>query len=235
MGDPIATFGVTAADVPLARNFTDVYDLTSDLERARGAGWYTFAWNQARAYAETHWHHGTQRRTAQAAAILAVTSQNTGWDRNLELAVAVFRAKGDLTGGTFAPVRDKCSRLFHGEDPWQVIGGPKVRAFYACIIAQGNCDDVVIDRHMAHIAFGQILEANQRNTKLRQTKSRDGYGACVDALRQACRYINQRDGAHWTPAKLQATLWCAWRNVLLGEDRGFTTEERDQQLATARS
>lgn len=236
MGDPIATFGVQSADIPLWTNFVNIYDGTSELERRRGDGWYTYAWNQARAFAETHWHHGTQRRTAQAAAIVAALSQNTGWDRNLELAVAVFRAKGELDGGTFEPVRDKCSRLFHGGDPWEVLGGPKIRAFYACIIAQGNCDDVVVDRHIAHMAYGRIMEDRERNRKLRVLVSRDGYGAVVDALIQACLYVNRRDSEHWTPAKFQAALWVAWRNVLLGEERGFTSVERDESLAqSARS
>jgi hypothetical protein len=235
MGDPITTFGVVESDVPLWTNFVTIYDGTSELERRRGDGWYAFAWNQARAYAETHWHHGTQRRTIQAAAIVAALSQNTGWDRTLELATATFKAKGQLDGGTFEPVRDKCLRLFRGEEPYAVLGGPKITAFFACIAAQGNCADVVIDRHMAHMAYGQILDDRVRNAKLRQTKSRDGYGSCADALAQACHYVNRRDSEHWTPAKFQAALWIAWRNVLLGEERGFTSTERDRSLDYARS
>jgi hypothetical protein len=233
MADAISTFGLREADIPLWTNFVAVYDGTSELERRRGERWYAYAWNQARAFAETHWHHGTQRRTAQAAAIVAALSQNTGWDRNLELAVAVFRAKGELDGGTFEPVRDKCSQLFHGSDPWQVLGGPKITAFYACIIAQGECADVVVDRHIAHIAFGRILEDRERNRKLRQLVSRDGYQAVVDALIKACDYINRRDSEHWTYAKFQAICWVAWRNVLLGEERGFTSVERDQAVVGA--
>jgi hypothetical protein len=235
MGDPIATFGLEASDVPRWLNFVIVYDGTSELERRRGDRWYQHAWDQARAYAETHWHHGTQRRTIQAAAIVAALSQNTGWDRTLELATETFKAKGQLDGGTFEPVRDKCLRLFRGEEPYAVLGGPKITAFFACIAAQGNCADIVIDRHMAHMAYGQILEDRVRNQRLRQTKSRDGYGACANELAKACNYVNKRDSEHWTPAKFQAVLWVAWKDVLLGEERGFTAAELDRFAAYARS
>lgn len=225
MGDPITTFDVQAADVPLWTNFVKVYDRSSALERQRGARWYLNAWRFARALAETHWHHGTQRRTIQAAAIVAALGQQTSWERNQELALETFAGKGTLNGGTFEPVRDKCSRLFAGEQPYDVLGGAKITAFFACIAAQGECTDVVIDRHMAHIAYGRILENRERNQALRVTKSRDGYGACVDALRIACAFVNDRDGTSWTPAKFQAIDWVTWRDVLLGEERGFTTAE----------
>lgn len=223
MADPTLTFAVQASDVPVWRNILAVYDGASDLERARGRVWYERAWDFSRALAETHWHHGTQRRTIQAAGIVAALAQNTGWDRNVELALATFKGKGVLDGGTFVPVRDKCTRIFKGEDPYDVLGGSKIRAFFACIAAQGNCDDVCVDRHACHIAYGQVLDNRARNQALRVTLSRDGYGAVVSAYRTACAHINRRDHDKLTPAKLQAIVWVAWRNELLGEDRGFQT------------
>ena len=221
MSDPTQAFPVQASDVPLWRNIMAVYDGTSDLERLRGLQWYERAWDFSRALAETHWHHGTQRRTIQAAGIVAALAQNTGWDRNVELALATFKAKGELNGGTFQTVRDKCGRIFKGEDPYAVLSGPKITAFFACIAAQGNCDDVCVDRHATHIAYGRILENRERNQALRQTQSRNGYEAVASAYRIACQHINRRDHAKLTPARLQAITWVAWRNVLLGEDRGF--------------
>jgi hypothetical protein len=225
VADPISIFGVVGADIPLWRNFVCVYDQTSELERRRGARWYLNAWRFARALAETHWHHGTQRRTIQAAAIVAALGQQTSWERNMELALETFAAKGALAGGTFTPVRDKCSRLFGGEQPYDVLGGPKITAFFACIAAQGDCDDVVVDRHIAHIGYGQILDDRDRNAKLRQSKSRDGYEGVVAALRAACDHVNRRDGIDWTYARFQAICWVGWRNVLLGEERGFLRQD----------
>jgi hypothetical protein len=233
MADPTEVFGVMAADVPIWRNFVAVYDGSSELERRRGERWYLNAWRFSRALAETHWHHGTQRRTIQAAAIVAALGQQTSWERNQELALEVFAAKGELDGGTFEAVRDKCSRLFHGAEPYRVLGGPKITAFFACIAAQGECADVTVDRHIAHIAYGQILADRDRNNKLRVTKSRDGYEAVAHEVRAACAYVNQRDSEHWSPAKFQAVVWISWRNVLLGEERGFRAPERDLAVVGA--
>jgi hypothetical protein len=235
MGHAPTTFGVTATDVPDWRNFVAVYDGTSELERRVGANWYARAWDFSRMLAETHWHKGptvrnigagTQRRTIQAAGILAVLSQHKSWEVNQMLAIETFKSRGALAGGHFEPVREKCRAIFDGGDPFSFARGPKISAFLACIAAQGKCSDVVVDRHIAHIAFGQILDDRARDRKLRITKSRDGYGSVADALLQAVAFVNERDSEHWAPADFQATVWHAWRQELLGEDRGFRTPEQ---------
>lgn len=232
MGNPAYVFGTADYDGPDWRNIIAVYDGTSELERRRGREWYRNAWRFSRALAETHWHAGTQRRTIQAAGILAALAQNTGWDRNMELALETFAAKGELAGGTFASVRDKCSRIFQGERPELVLGGPKITAFYACIAAQGDCDDVCVDRHAAHIAMGRPLSNEDRARLLRVNKTYNGYGRFVEAYRLAAHYINQRDSEDISPAQLQATVWVAWRAELLGEDRGFRLPQADESLAS---
>jgi hypothetical protein len=235
MGDAVRTFGVMAADVPIWRNFVAVYDGTSELERRVGASWYARAWDFSRMLAETHWHKGptvrsigagTQRKTMQAAGIVAVLSQNKSWETNMMLAIETFKSKGALGGGTFERVRDKCREIFDGADPFTVASGPKITAFLACIAAQGRCSDVVVDRHIAHIAYGQILDDRERNRRLRQNKTRDGYANVANELLAAVRYINERDSEEWAPAQFQAIVWHAWRQELLGEDRGFRTPEQ---------
>ena len=233
--DPTKVFEVMPSDIPLWQNIVAVYDGSSELERRRGGRWYTNAWRFSRMLAETHWHNGkavrnvgagTQRKTMQAAGIVALLAQNTSWERNQELATELFASKGELAGGTFSSVIDKCGRVFRGEDPFAVVGGPKISAFLACIAAQGECDDVTVDRHAAHIAYGRIMGDRERGQALRVTKSRNGYDTVARAYQMAAEYINKRDSEHWSPAKIQAITWVAWRHVLLGEDRGFITAEQ---------
>jgi len=222
MANPTTAFrlnpGVDA--LPSWANVVRVYDETTELERARGRSWYENAWRFARALAETHWSSGTQRRTVQAAGIVAALAQNTSWERNQELALETFANKGALPGGTFKTVIDKVQRIFDGELPYEVLSGPKIRAFYAGIASKGQTDIVTVDRHAAHIAYGRVLSDRERNQALRVGVKRNGYSDVQAAYVQATTYINERDSEHLSPAQVQAITWVAWRNVLLGEARG---------------
>jgi hypothetical protein len=222
MANPTIAFRLSPGEdaLPSWANVVRVYDETTELERARGREWYRNAYRFARALAETHWHTTGQRRTDQAVGIVAALAQNTSWERNQELALETFAARGRLPGGTFATVVAKVQRIFDGEKPLDVLSGPKIRSFYLAIAAQGNTTTVVVDRHAAHIAYGRVLSDRERNQALRQGVKRDGYGDVADAYAKAATYINERDSEHLSPAQLQAITWVAWRNVLLGEARG---------------
>lgn len=224
MTDPTLVFPVQASDVPRYQNVLAVYSNASELERRRGRRTWPRAWDLARALAETHWHKSTQRRTIQAAAILAALSQHKSWSETVELATEAFKAGGQLNGGHFSAVTDKVALLFAGELPYDVLSGPSVRSRFTAIATRGETLAVPVDRHAAHVAYGRIMEDRERGQALRQTSSRNGYLASVDAYGTAAAAILHRDGVNLWPAQLQAICGVAWTNVLLGEDRGFMSE-----------
>lgn len=229
MGNPARVFQTRDHGQPDWRNVVAVYDGTSELERADGRAWYQDAWNLASALAEKHWHSGSQRKAGQAAGILAALAQNTGWDRNVQLATQTFAARGFLARGTFPLVREKCTRIYQGENPRKVLGGDKIKAFYECIVAKGRTNTICVDRHAFHVAMGRVVTDRERQRYLGRKL---GYALTSQAFLTALEYINLRDSEELAGAQLQAICWVAWRNELLGENRGFRAPEPDQALAS---
>lgn len=101
---------------------------------------------------------------------------------------------------------DRAERCLRGEDPETVLGGPKVRAFYALLATRGQCDAVVIDGHAFNIARGERtglrgdVPAAARVTAARYRLAELAYRIAAKALDIPAHAV-------------QAVTWTHWRNA----------------------
>ena len=121
---------------------------------ALNGGWYRESRRTARALARKH---GTTLATA--AGVLAALSPRVQWSASINGADHIL--SGGDTGPGFNQNVEKACRIRDGERPLDVLGGPKVTAFYRAIM--GDRDAAVIDVWMwramglevAGIPYGQ--------------------------------------------------------------------------------
>jgi hypothetical protein len=88
--------------------------------------------------------------------------------------------------------------------PLEILGGPKVTAFYALISDPTNNHDVCVDGHAYNIALGQRV--NLRGEDSVRVTAR-GYRLVADAYRQAARKLGL------LPHEVQAVTWVAHRRI----------------------
>ena len=99
----------------------------------------------------------------------------------------------------------KALRCLKGEAPFEVLGGPKVRAFYG-LLSGTDLDAVVIDGHAINICRGIPYGIRDLPPAARVTERR--YRVATAAYRE----IGELVGA---PAHaVQAVTWVHWRNLL---------------------
>lgn len=137
---------------------------------------------------------------SRAAGVLAALSPQTSWTYNVRLARRAY-ADRFASGHT----RLFCSRanaiLRDGCSPLSVLGGPKVRAFYALITDPSDSWTVCVDRHAVAVALGRTLSDRERKVLER----RGAYDHVADAFRKAAAELGE------LPHVVQAVTWCAWR------------------------
>lgn len=172
----------------LARNIRATYDAATPLDVLQGRTWY----DAARAAAVALDPHNVER----AAGILAALSPQQTWQGNLAAAAAIYAGEAP----TFAtgPNIAKARAIHDGGEPLDVLGGPKVRAFYANIVGDPNV--VTIDRHAVDAARGRRGAYATHNTS-----SVHVHAAFVEAYRRVAAEVGE------TPANLQAIVWVTWR------------------------
>lgn len=137
---------------------------------------------------------------ARSAAIIAVLSPNTSWNANKTLALKAY-ANGNGIGTGWPDKVNKVDRLFAGENPFTVVGGPKVTAFFNRIL-NPECPTTapVIDRHAQDIADG--IKPTKRNAPKGKR-----YNEYADAYLMAARLSG------YTSHGLQAITWTQWRKM----------------------
>jgi hypothetical protein len=179
---------------------------SSPAERAAGAAWYPRARSAASALADQAPRGVGLVRTA---GVIAALSPRARWSENLRNAraacEAAARVQGDPLLGELAiegavwhatePVgltdpRRKACRILNGEHPADVLGGPKVRAFWRNIL--GDTEAVTIDVWAQRAALGHWADHAPTGRR---------YDALADAYREAARDLG-------LPAPtVQATVW----------------------------
>lgn len=160
-----------------------------------GMGWYAAAHSIA---ADMAVRHGLTVR--QCAGVLAALSPQTGWAENIRLADAACEA-GEASGHT-ADACGKADRILSGEDPSAVLGGRKVRSFFANIVEPGRSGAVTVDRHCVDMLVGRRGAVNDR------VLERPGaYALCAAVVRSVARDLG------WRPHEVQAVAWVAWRQT----------------------
>lgn len=194
---------------PAAERIVAAVLAATDAERFAGIGWYP----EARAIAAELDPECPER----AAAVMAVLSPMTRWDRNVWLArVAYAMHAADVLGnGNVLPCPGdhgrKAARILSGEAPASVVKGDKVTAFWRTITEPTDPNRVVVDRHALDVAIGQATDDTFR---ARYLSSKRNYAAVADMYRHATAVLADTYGMAYSPAQVQAVAWVAWRNAL---------------------
>lgn len=180
------------------RRILAVYRSADAEQIAAGMDWYRTAQFHARTIANDN---GISMECA--AGIIAALSPQVSWGFNLEWSREVA-AGSVINRGLNTNMGKAIAILSNGRDPLDILGGPKVRAFYACIISAGITDEVCIDRHAYDIATGRRGSA-QNGLTLKRSR------AAQDAYRRAAHRLQVTGEATLSAAQLQAITWVTWR------------------------
>lgn len=96
----------------------------------------------------------------QVAGIYAALSPMNTWDSNEANVIAILRWHVSGRRGFLPPVNTmqsnqvKAARIAGGEDPLDVLGGSKVRAFYRSIADPADTTQIAVNRHLFNVACG---------------------------------------------------------------------------------
>lgn len=213
---------MSTAPATLTRNVTRTYRNATDAHRAHGATWYA----DARRTAASMLPPG-EIYTARACAVVAALSPRLTWAGNVDaarLACQLWLMGHDrdyfvANVPTLKANALKAWRILEGEAPLDVLGGQKVRAFYACIVSAGEDPNAVcVDMHAHDIAVGRVTDDATRGT----LSTLRGYGAIADAYRRAARILSREYGREISPCEVQAATWVAWRATTYAAHRSAT-------------
>lgn len=142
------------------------------------------------------------------AGLTAVLSPGCPWERNqgaTTAALVAHKYKDALPShisvyGYLAI--DKAQRILNGVDPLDVLSGPKVSAFYACLVAPTTSRAVVVDRHARCLALG--LQRSDANGIVKGER---------EFIYLAQHYENAAVKLGVLPSTVQAVTWVHWRNT----------------------
>lgn len=186
-------------DTPQVSNVLAVYNGASAHALREGLSWYLDAHNFAKIMGGGRPHHH-----ARNAGIIAALSPMNGWDNNKRKAAQLVSQRGNGEGCGLKKNVAKAIAIYNGADPLDVLGGDKVRAFYATILDPTADIIPVIDRHAFDIAVGERTDEKRRGIL-----SRKGvYNEFANVYREAARIVGI--GA----PQMQAITWVAWREAL---------------------
>lgn len=182
-------------DTPTVANVLAVYRAATGSDMREGLSWYLDAHNYARILDPTN--------PSRAAGVIAAMSPLMGWDLNKIVASKAYLA-GNANGFGLGRNCAKANRILNGEAPLDVLGGDKVRSFYATILDPTDASvSPVIDRHAYDIAVGEVTDDKRRATLSRKGR----YEEFANVYREAA--IISGIGS----AQMQAVTWITWRNL----------------------
>lgn len=217
---------------PTTPNILATFYKATALEVREGRDWYRSARELAEELAEIHSlstsdAQSYDQEVVKAVAVIAVLSPRLSWPKNVELARWIYREyqeayrhpkptwwvkengsaldrfPGLKANGT------KAARILLGEDPADVVSGPKVTAFYHAIANPNDPRGIVIDRHAFDVAVGRVMDDRTRGIVLGR---KGAYDQFVRAYERAAEQL-QSEFPGITPAEVQAITWVAWRRL----------------------
>lgn len=177
---------------PTVDNILPVYRAARPEHIVAGLAWYADAHTFALSIANGD--------LLQGAGVIAALSPQKSWTTNMVLASRAF-VEGFASGQTGIN-NDKATRILNGEAPLAVLGGNKVRNFYANIVSPTG-PDVTVDRHAFDIAVGEETDSKTRG----QLERKGQYALFADTYRDTARLVGV------PPATLQAVTWLVWREA----------------------
>lgn len=180
------------------------YRSASPAERRLGRQWYPLAQEAARAIDPDD--------VERAAGVIAAFSPRERWHVNLAHAAAYIGWSDDDTQGlsdeprvTFATQQRKAFKIAGGENPLDVLRGPKERAFYRAIM--GDRDAVTVDTWAYRLSDALWAPHPTRHDQFAETPgiTPRRYEDIAAAYRLAAKHlgVSARD--------LQATTWITVR------------------------
>lgn len=192
--------GIRATQVKLAAvNVLRVYDVADAETRAAGITWYP---RSAALLADVARSVGKSAHAVIGAA--AAISPGMNWDL-VPVCVARLARRERVSIPTYNMDNVRKARAcLKGTDPLEVLGGPKVRAFYACLTAPATSRDVCVDGHAVRIARalpGSIRGEGAAGARVTEYQ----YALVADAYRLAA------DAYGLPPHAMQAITWLAWK------------------------
>jgi hypothetical protein len=181
---------------PRTANVLRVWRSATPEQHAQGTSWYAHAHGAAASL---------DPDPKRAAGVIAALSPRNSWPRNLELAARAY--SNNNASGTLGRSCQQANDILAGADPLDVLGGPKVRAFYQCIVDSGT-QAVCIDRHSTDVAVGTRLSLVQREGIVLHRANR--YEQFADVYRRAAKRMGV------SAPVMQAVTWVTWRDLYGG-------------------
>lgn len=194
---------------PLTRNVTRVYRSATAQDLVDGTEWYARARRLAYDLDPTD--------VNRAAAVIALVSPLTPWDRNVWLAAEAYRmhAAGEDVGTLLPTLKGnarKVARVLAGENPAAVVGGLKVTSFWLTIADPTNPHAVVVDRHAYDVAVGRVTDDETRAKGVGTPKR---YAQIAECYARAAVILSRETGKAVLPSTVQAVTWTAWRRTMI--------------------
>ena len=140
--------------------------------------------------------------------VIAALSPQCSWPENIRAATELLQngklGQNPKYAGYQANV-DKATRILHGENPLQVLGGQKVLAFYDNMLNYRTSMLVTIDTHAARAAFNKlVLDPREISWVFRVNGN--------EVLQKAYQTVAKEYKT--TPHVLQASLWLRVKDVI---------------------
>ncbi len=192
----------------IERNILSVYVRANEFDREEGLHWYANAHETARVFSDKY---GVSLQTAVG--VIAALSPGRNWGMNLLEAEEFIKAYMKRRRGKDLPLVGtygyrnirKTIAILNGASPLDVLGGNKVRSFYANILNPLGAD-VTIDRHAKGLAI--------RSNSIRgATSETDANVTNAEYPYYAKHYIKLAGRLGLIPNQLQAICWVTWRRL----------------------
>jgi len=186
-----------------ATNIRRVMAMATSADYAEGMAWYSNAHLEALRIVSPI--------PEVAAGMVAAMSPGMLWERNIPAAGKVRDVSIDDNmrncaglGVRWTNGLNKAVRILRGESPDTVLGGRKVRAFYACLVNPRDDYAVCVDGHAFAIWSGRRVTLDQTPNL---TEKR--YETIARAYRKVAKEMNM------LPMQVQAITWVVWRRLHL--------------------
>ena len=183
-----------------ARNIARTYREAPAKVRNRACDWYEV---ESDKLADLALELGLPFRSVCGAA--AAISPGMRWELVPGYVDAIWRNDGAVQVPTYSRLFvERALGCLRGENPDDVLGGPKVRAFYALLYTRGQSDSVVIDGHAFNIARGERAPLRGKVPAAARV-SIARYRMAEEAYRIAAARLGV------APHAVQAVTWTHWR------------------------